>query len=195
MRHRPRAVRPSLLALSMGLLTAAVPPSQAGPPASIAGLWKLNVEQSERLEDRMRGGRDREGGEEGFPGGGYPRGGPRGGGGRGPRAAHPLLQVLIEATDSTVSISDAGGQMQAFRIDGHKIKETQLDGSELETTAKWKDGKLTIERKLQDAGTIKQSYWIDPVSRKLMLTVHLSGSRLPRAIDIRRVYDPATGGT
>jgi hypothetical protein len=110
------------------------------------------------------------------------------------RLLFPILQILIRQDDSTVAISDAAGQMQTFYTDGRKIKEPQLTGADLQISAKWKDGKLTIERKQDKGSTLKETYDIDPASQQLVLSVKLSSPSLPRALEFRRVYDPATGG-
>lgn len=209
MQHRPRRTRPSLLALSLGVLAGlpAALQAQAGP---IAGLWRLNVEQSDNLEDKMRegmGGRMPEGG---FPRGGGGRGGPRGerrGGGEGGpgggqrssmeafgNAMHPVLQILIKQTDSSMAISDASGQLIAYRVDGKKVTEEQLDGSKIETVSRWKDDRFTIERKREGGGEFHETYAIDPVSKKLILTVKFSPFRSGRMIEARRIYDAATDG-
>lgn len=108
-------------------------------------------------------------------------------------ALRPVLQLLIRLDDSTVAISDHGGQMNSHPTDGRKVKEELLDGDEVETTAKWKDGSLVVERKRKRGSTVKESYTIDRASGKLILTVKISGSRMPGTIEVRRVYDPAKG--
>lgn len=200
MHHRSRAVRRSLLALGVGLLAAAPIQSQAPPAGPLAGLWKLNTELSDRIEDKLR--------EALRPGAFY------GAAGRGARTGAPaagsrdqatedrelsgmiapVQQFLIRQDAATVVISDAGGQMQTLATDGRKVKETLLSGSQLETAARWKDGKLTIERKQDKVGTVKETYFVDPTSRKLILEIKLSSRRLPRALEFRRVYDPAPDG-
>jgi hypothetical protein len=123
-------------------------------------------------------------------------GGNRGGGGLGGAervmgSVAPVLQLLIRQSDSTVEISDAGGQMQFFRTDGKKVKEELLNGEQLETTAKWKDGKLNIERNIGKEGSLKETYYIDPISSKLILLLRFNGARMSRPLDLRRVYDLA----
>jgi hypothetical protein len=106
---------------------------------------------------------------------------------------YPVLQILIRQDDSTVAISDAAGQMQIFYTDGRKVKEPMLTGADQEITTHWKDGKLTIERKQDKGGTLKETWEIDPASKKLVLSIRMSSPRLMRALELRRVYDPASG--
>ena len=110
------------------------------------------------------------------------------------RALRPVLLVRIAQTDSTVALSDGAGELATYRTDGRKIKEPQLVGDPVEISAKWKDGQLTIERKVPDLATIRETYYLDPASKQLIVDVRMSGSRLPRNIELRRVYDPLTEG-
>jgi hypothetical protein len=208
MQHRLPAARPAMLALSFGLFASGVVPQGPRHTAPIAGLWRFNAERSAQGdrkpdEDRPSLGPGEAGREPGgFPGGGGGRGGPRrsrGGPGYGDPAQimpslRPILQLLIRQDDSTVAISDAAGQMEVFRTDGRKVMETLLNGDESETVAKWKDGVLSIERKLGKSGMLKESYRIDSLSMMLVVEVKASGSRLPRKIELRRVYDRAIEG-
>jgi hypothetical protein len=102
--------------------------------------------------------------------------------------------VLIRQTDSTIAVSDASGQLATYPTNGRKIREPQLIGEDAEITAKWKDGSLSIERKLPSLGTVKETYWRDSATGELVLLVKVSGSRLPRGIEMRRVYEPVSEG-
>src|SRR5688500_18137148 len=102
----------------------------------------------------------------------------------------PIPLLRIQQGDSTVAISDASGQFATCSLDGRKFREPQLIGEDIEIVAKWKDRKLTIERKLPSLGTIRESYALDPATGELVLEVKVSGSRLPRGIEMRRVYQP-----
>jgi hypothetical protein len=204
MRLHPRATRPSLLSLGLGLLAVGYQPSShpAVQRSSLAGLWKFNVDQSDSdLGDKVqqafrpgahRGGFGGEGGRGGRP---VP-----GSTGREPDGTNmmsslrPVLQLLIEQDDSSVTISDAAGQMLTYRTDGRKLKEILLNGNETDITAGWKEGRLIIERKFKHSGAVKETYERDPASGKLIVLVKLSGGPMPRTLEVRRVYDPAAGG-
>ena len=165
---------------------------------SLAGLWRLDTEKTEQADQapEARGGAPRPDWNWGPGYGGQIRGRP------GPpidaamfqTLIRPVLQVLIRQTDSTIAISDATGQLTTFRTDGRKVKEPQLAGKDIEIVARWKDGQLQIERKLPDIGTVRETWFLDPATRELILQVRLSGERFPRPIELRRVYDPAPGG-
>ncbi|NOT08301.1 MAG: hypothetical protein HOP28_08845 [Gemmatimonadales bacterium] len=199
MRYWSRSIRLSLLTLGAGLLSAAIHfPAPAQAP-SIGGLWRFNAEKSERIEDKIQAARGRPGGIA------RGAGGPGGGGTLGRRTegslppltvmsfAQPVLQVLIRQDDSTVSISDAVGQMRTVDTRGQKITEIQRTGDELTTTAKWKEGRLEIEREFEDQGRVRERYSIDAATKQLVVEIKLSGI-LRRDIELRRVYDPAPQG-
>lgn len=172
---------------------------------------------TEELRDRSRAG-----GGSGRGGGGAGRGGGAGGGAGGSGGAEgarptggesggarsgggfgmsPLLmymralpELVVVQRDSTITISDPSGQPRTYHPDGRKETEPLLNEETLEITAKWKDAKLTIERKLGSLGSIRETYSIDPASKQLIVEVKVSGGQLPRPVDLHRVYDPATGG-
>ncbi|HEU5218013.1 MAG TPA: hypothetical protein VFU23_05105 [Gemmatimonadales bacterium] len=201
MHQRRQSARPSLIALGIGLMAAGPLHSQAAPATPLTGLWKLNAELSDKLDDKlreaMRPGAYYGPGHGARPGGGGPGGHRRERGTEDREVGsmiQPVLQILIRQTDTAVAISDAGGQMQSFPTDGRKMKEATLSGGELETSARWKDNRLTIERKQDKVGTVKETYSIDPASGKLILQIKLSGSGLLRSLELRRVYDPAVEG-
>ncbi len=173
------------------------------PQPVLSGLWRLNPEKSRQMGENR--GDDREGSEgrraltplgagrtRGVPGGGQPQPAPD------PTVLlgflRPVLQVLIRQTDSTIAISDASGLLATYPTNGRKIREPQLIGKDAEITAKWKDASLTIERKLPSIGTVKETYSLDPATKEMVLHVKVSGSPLPRGIEMHRVYEPVAKG-
>jgi hypothetical protein len=173
------------------------------PRAALSGLWRLNPEKSQEMGESRSGNGQGYEGQRGMPPleAGRTRGVPSGGR---PEPApdptvllgflRPVLQVLIRQTDSTIAVSDASGQLATYPTNGRKIREPQLIGEDAEITAKWKDGSLSIERKLPSLGTVKETYWRDSATGELVLLVKVSGSRLPRGIEMRRVYEPVSEG-
>ena len=196
--QRPAFIRQSVLGLGFGLLLAGPLQGQSAPAGSIAGAWKLNTELSDKMEEKLR---------DALRLGAYYGAAGRGPSGKGTAARKgdpeteerelsvmiaPVSQFQIRQDDATVTISDAGGHMQPLATDGSKTRESLLSGAELEIQARWKDSRLTIERK-QKLGTVREVYWVDPESKKLILEIRLTSHRLARALEVRRVYDPATG--
>jgi hypothetical protein len=193
MRYRPRSRRLVLPALGFWLLVTGTGRAQTAPPA-LAGRWSLNLELSEQVEEKL--------GAALRLGAFSPRVAP------GPGAAgknlppddrellgllRPPVQLVIRQDDSTVAISDAGGFMVTFPTDGRKVKEYLLSGVTIEMTAKWKDGMLTIERKQDHVGWVRETYSIDQARGKLGVILRIKTSSLPRVLEARRVYDPIPG--
>ena len=184
---------------------------------SLAGTWKYDAAKTKEAEtkpvsdaasSRDEGGMRRSNpsgrarGSGGMGGGGSSPGGAEaaGGGGtdrmQGPLGmyARPLPELIIEQTDTSVSISDVRGTPRVYRTDGKKQTELLLGSDTLEVTAKWKDGKLTTERKLGSYGTIRETYRVDPEAHQLIIDVKLSGGQGGSPIELRRIYVAATGG-
>lgn len=193
----------------LGLFTmAAVAPRQGKNPI-LSGSWKYSEEKSEleALEaadpkllrarrsggGRVQPGTSISGGGMGGEGGARP-----GGGGReamGPLGlyARPLPQLVISQTDSTITMTDPSGIPRTYHTNGKKEYEPLLGTDTLEITAKWKDGKLTTERKLGSFGHIREVFTLDPESHELIVDVRLTGGQLTQPIELHRVYVTGSG--
>lgn len=170
------------------LLLTGMASGQAAPPR-LAGRWTLNLELSDQIEEKLqeafRLGASRSramqmaqsGNRKDKPVDDRELMG----------SLQPPLSIVITQDDSTVAMSDAGGYMVSLPTDGRTNKEYLLSGETLEITAKWKDGVLTIERKMERAGSVRETYAID--QGKLVVNLRLKTVSLPRVLDARRVYD------
>jgi len=193
MRYRTFLILPALL-----LAGAVTRVAAQRPVASLAGVWRLNPDKSQEMNPQAVGSYQGVLGHRGTLGGAGRTGGIPSGGRQEPlpdpavllSLMRPIQELRIQQSDSTVAISDASGQFATYPLDGRKFREPQLIGEDIEIVAKWKDRKLTIERKLPSLGTIRESYALDPATGELVLEVKVSGSRLPRGIEMRRVYQP-----
>lgn len=164
----------AILALGLGLGLPGRSVAQQPRPV-LSGLWRLNPEKSQEMGESRGGNQDGSEGRRALPplNAGRTRDVPSGGR---PEPApdptvllgflRPVLQVLIRQTDSTIAISDATGQLATYATNGRKIREPQLIGEDAEIVAKWKDGSLTIERKLSSLGTVRKRIgWTLPPGR------------------------------
>jgi hypothetical protein len=193
MRDRKRSILPALLMLGFVAGAAA-----QRPAASLAGVWRLNPDKSQEMNPQAVGSYQGVVGPRGSLGGAGRTGGIPSGGRHEPlpdptvllSLMRPILELRIQHTDSTIAISDATGQFATYPLDGRKFREPQLIGEDIEIVAKWKDRRLTIERKLPSLGTVREIYSLDPGTGELLLEVKVTGSRLPRGIEMRRVYQP-----
>lgn len=123
-----------------------------------------------------------------------PREGGQSGGGAGvPIAMNPYIrphsQLVISQSDSTVVFSLPNGATEVYRIDGSKAKIEMPGVEPIETTARLKGGKLSIERKFGSSGTIKETYSLGTDGKELTVEVRVAGPAIPQPIDQKRVYD------
>jgi hypothetical protein len=195
------------------LLMAAGPTPAAGQDVSFAGTWKLNANESDNpalklqallekgptVVSGMREGRGRpstgagrldrpESGSSGAAGASAAgaaamRSGPYA------RVMRPAAQILVVQTDSTIVISDDASLPQTLYLDGRKVEEPLPGAESMFTTAKWKDGKLTVERKLGGSGSIREVYTLDAAKRRLQVEAKLTSAELQGTLEVKRVYD------
>lgn len=189
-------MRPYLPPLQAGamLVTLAALPSCSGSsepvtvqPPDLNGSWVLNVSESEDPRARMlAGGRDGRG----------MRGG-RGGGRRGGMGGgDQMLGEMMEATsvlkitqdDSTVTIVDVNRNRRVLYPDGRKTEREARGGRKFETKTHWKGEKLVVERKMESGGRITETFERTEAAR-LHVKVKVSGGRMGRSLEVRRVYD------
>lgn len=194
------------------LLAAAATPALA-QNVSLAGTWKLNANESDNpalklqallekgptVVSGMREGRGRpstgagridrpESGTSGAAsasaaGASAMRSGPFA------RVMKPAAQILVVQTDSTIVISDDASLPTTLYLDGRKVEEPLPGAESMYTTAKLKDGKLTVERKLGGSGSIREIYTLDAAKRRLTVDAKLTSGELQGTLEVRRVYD------
>ena len=205
-------MRHTLAGLGILLMAAAATPA-AAQDVSFAGTWKLNANESDNpalklqallekgptVVSGMREGRGRpstgagrldrpESGSSGAAGASAAgaaamRSGPYA------RVMRPAAQILVVQTDSTIVISDDTSLPQTLYLDGRKVEEPLPGAESMFTTAKWKDGKLTVERKLGGSGAIREVYTLDAAKRRLLVEAKLTSAELQGTLEVKRVYD------
>jgi len=207
-----------LTAFGLGMVAAGtISHAEAQAPA-IAGTWKLNVEESEDAREKMqlamRGEQATEFGR-GYRGGGRPSvgagsvdgrrgggppgaaapsggGGMGGGGGGGPmgRVMRGAQQITIAVSDTMIVISDGGEQPQHIYLDGRPMREPNIPLPAV-VTCTWKDGKLTLDKKMGETESVRETYSIDKKKNRLVVEMKATSARFQRPLDVKRVYDPA----
>jgi hypothetical protein len=76
-------------------------------------------------------------------------------------------------------------------LDGKKQKSS-IEGIEVETSSKWDDGKLRVERKFKGDVKVVDDYSVSVDPRLLTIVSKVQGGPMRgRERTIRRVYDPA----
>ena len=205
-------MRHTLAGLGIFLFAAGATPSPA-QTVSFAGTWKLNEKESDNpalklqallekgptVVSGMREGRGRpstgagrmdrpESGSSGAAsasaaGAAELRSGPFA------RVMRPAAQIIMVQSDSSIVISDDASLPQTLYLDGRKVEEPLPGAESMFTTAKLKDGKLTVERKLGGSGSIREVYVLDPAKRRLTVDAKLTSGELQGTLEVRRIYD------
>jgi hypothetical protein len=176
---------------------------QATGTSPIVGGWTLNKNSSDAPPEPSRGdspvrrggglGRGRSGGGGGFPGGGSGGRG-RGGNSEDTRRRTEAVRTIMDAperltitrTDSLVIIVDGDGRTTRLSPDGKKIKD---DATGITRTTKWDGDTLVSEITGAGAGTITESYSVEPADGRLNVTLQMESARGSGARLIHRAYD------
>lgn len=164
------------------------------------------------------GGREGAGmpGEGGFPGGGMGGSGGFGGqgeyGGRGrgggsrrgaegerdrPPAAidtmllRPAQRLVIEQTDSTITIGRADGAPLTLWFDGRDVVVRDTSGEAQAVSGSWNRARFEVRRPLGPGRTLTQAYVLSSDGRRLVVLVQVSGGEQGPTTrpESRRVYD------
>lgn len=109
-------------------------------------------------------------------------------------------RLMIQQSDSSVTVSDPDGGAVAFATDGQDHDRVMPGDVHATTNARWDGDRLVVDSKYAGGLEIDQTFTRDPDSpSSLLATVQISG--LPRggSRTFRVVYDPAasapTGGS
>lgn len=212
-------MRQTLAGFGLLIFAASAAPAASAQTVSLAGTWKLNRDASDdpmtkikqatekgptvvagMREGRGRiqtgaGGLDRptdrsaSGADAGAAGGG---GGAAMAGmqsGEFGRVVRPAIQITVEQNDSVLIVRDDRMAPQILYLDGRKIEEPMPGAEPMVVTAKWKDGKLTVEKKLGGSGSLREVYTLDPAKHRMVVDCKLTSTQMGGTVDIRRVYD------
>ena len=179
--------------LLVSFLAVATLASQA-QPATLTGTWKFDPQRSAE-ERKVETGSDPRAGE------GMARDRPRGpppvpGQRSGPaelgamaRFAMPSPQMVIVQADSTITIALPNGVSETYRLDGRK-ETIEVPGAQpIEISARWRGGKLTVEKKFGSTGSIREVYSLAAQGKELRIEVRITGADIPTPVDQKRVYD------
>ena len=172
-----------------------------GARPDLTGLWTFNQDLSDDPAKVMAGIQaQRHGGSAGGRehGPGMHGGGGMGGGRREMdpeqmrahlnRAIEPPVTLTITQTDSSITFIDGDGRSQTLRTNNKKQK-LPLDERTVAVKTKWDDERLVKETSLGDGMKLTETYSLNAEPRQLLVWVQLTSSRLPRPVNLRRVYD------
>jgi hypothetical protein len=191
-------------------------PAKAPPPdvprtKNLAGVWRLNTDDSDdpgkKLQQARGSGRGGQGGGRrsggmgvGWPGGGMGgRGGMGGSGGGESDSDHqkmqlflqPAQQLTVAQKEPEVEVTDDEDRKLVLYTDNRKVEKSK-DPSHQELTAKWEEYRLTAEGKDPLGNKYQRSYEVLDGNCRLRETLLLKVGRNQTEISIRFVYDLAS---
>jgi hypothetical protein len=202
------------------------PPSKPAPPPkkqplidprkSLAGYWKLNVDQSDDPQKKLEEARQTKAGSGGGTGGGSGRvgvgfpipgsggggNGPYGGSGRGMggdvsettermrELVRPSSTQTVDLKDSEVDATDDRDTKLEFFTDGRKIQKSKNDSLQ-EISAHWNGAQLVSDEKGPQGRKMGRTFELSPDGRQMSETWHIENGRSGSIIVIRYVYDAA----
>lgn len=167
-------------------------PAAAQDRPDLSGTWSMNMEASEHPTPQMRSGmsaaqvtrgtRAETGSRRGRPSEAPPPN---------PRLVQEVLnpprRIVVEQTDSTVSLAQERGAPLVYFTDGRRMREEIGEGITLQTRAEWKGEELRVERRVPSAETtVRMTIRLDRDTGQLVVRSRLEGPGRP---ELRRVYD------
>jgi hypothetical protein len=194
--------------------------AQSPATPDLTGTWVFNAELSDRPGQGGQSGRSdggggghrgpggggmgRGGGGMGGQGGGY--GGHGGGGGGGmpnpeemerlratmEAVLHTPARLIIVKGEQGLILTDDEGVSTRLALDGSK-ETGAINGVPFETTTKWEEGKLRVEKKFRSGPKVIELYSVSSEPRLLTVSLKTEGGR-GGGHTIKRVYDEREPG-
>lgn len=96
-------------------------------------------------------------------------------------------RMTIAGADGVISVEYGDSAKLQIVANGKKFKHTFRGHDEVESKAKWKDGRLEIEHKIGRV-RITETYSRARESTRLIVTTAVKGG-FPRTMQFRRIYD------
>jgi len=190
--------------------TAAKLSAQSPATPDLTGTWAFNAELSDRPGQGAQSGRPDGGGGHRGTGGGMGRpGGGMGGGGMGGRGGggggmpnpedmermratmeavlHTPARLIIVKGEQGLIVTDDEGVSTRLPLNGSK-ETGAINGAPFETTTKWEEGKLRVEKKFRSGPKVIELYSVSSDPRLLTVSLKTEGGR-GGGRTIKRVYD------
>jgi len=209
-----RTIATLVLAVVVVSASAAEIAAQAKAAPDLTGTWVLNTDLSGK-PGQGAGGGDRDGGGRRGPEGGgggmrRPGGGMGGrGGGFGGRggsgdmpdreemermraamdaAVRAAKRLIIVKGETGLIVTDDEGVSTRLALDGRK-ETGAINGAPFESTTKWDDGKLRVEKKFKGGLKVVEIYSVSVEPRLLTISSRIEGGRRDGGRTLTRVYD------
>jgi hypothetical protein len=100
----------------------------------------------------------------------------------------PAEELTIAQTGAEVAMDEKFGRMRRLHPDGKKYK---TDNGAAEVKASWREGKLRIETKRTQGGSVIETWELIPDRSRLIVDIRVDGGFGP-SVPLKRVYGRAT---
>jgi len=97
-------------------------------------------------------------------------------------------RLVIEESDSAVTLRDDSGWTRELRIDGVKVREELAQGGPAEVETKWKGDKLVTVRRLDSGAELTERLARDRKTGELTIEVEFKAARAPGSMKLKRIY-------
>jgi len=203
------------------LIIASSPVAAAKEHPDLSGVWVLNEDVSDDLQEKLAELDQRPGGGAGGGAGGGGFGGAGGVGGVGgvgggrlgtgidDRAAGTSMntdairermeaaraaatQLDVRWDDPVLTVIGARGQTQVLQIDGDQRPTQDLVGQSFPAKAKWKKERLIVTWN-RDGTSIRETWQLGARGTQLYITIEVPSDGRARPIELRTVYDRQDG--
>lgn len=105
------------------------------------------------------------------------------------------VMLVIEQGDSTVTLKDDSGWLRELRPGAGKIREELAQGGPAEVESKWKGDKLVAIRRLDSGAVLTERLARDRKTGDLVIEVEFKAARMPRSVQLKRLYVAADSGS
>jgi hypothetical protein len=168
--------------------------SQSAAKPNLAGMWKLNKDQSDDPRQKMREAMGAPNGQ-GGQGQGGERGAGRPGRGNGPRGGMMAEwnQLTINQSDANVKVTGESGRLLATSQPESKTENN--DNGEMRfppATAEWQGSQLVAKSQGFGGGTTTRTFELSPDGKQLNVTTKIENERFSQPVTFKFVYDKGT---
>ena len=96
----------------------------------------------------------------------------------------PPLELAVSQSETELDVDDMLGKVRKLYPDGKKYK---TDDGDTEVKTSWKDGKLQVETRKNQGGSVTETWESVPDGSRLIVHVKLEGGF--GKVELKRVYD------
>ena len=101
----------------------------------------------------------------------------------------PRFYIIVQREGSVI-LTDDQGRVTTLKPDGTKVLGEQA-GVAVDRTTRWDDRNLVTTAKLSNGAKVTQTFTKVFDGLQLVIVTRIEGGKLPRPIELKRVYDQA----